>query len=297
MDWLELSCQVDREAVEPVSELFARHGRGAAIEEDVDSVEGEGPRTPSPFVTVRTYLPLDEQADEKRLAIETGLWVLGMIRPVGALLVRTLKEQDWAEAWKAHFHVHRIGRRVVIKPSWREYDPQPDDIVIQLDPGMAFGTGLHPTTQLCVETLDDYLKPGQQVLDLGTGSGILAIAAALLGASSVLALDVDPLAVDAARANAAANGLADSISVENGSLPRAGITTPFDLIVANIIAHVLRDLAGPLAEALAPGGLLVASGIIAEREAEVVTAFADTGLPIVERRQRGDWVALVARRR
>ena len=295
VQWLELSCRVDREAAEPVGELFARYGRGVALE-DVGLTEGDEQATAAPCVTIRTYLPADEAADESRRAIERGLWVLGLIRPVGPLETRTLAEADWAEAWKAHFYVHRVGRRVVIKPSWRAYAPSADDVVIELDPGMAFGTGLHPTTQLCLQELEERVRPGNRVLDLGTGSGILAIAAARLGASRVLALDTDAVAVAVARANIEANGLAETIAAKQGTLPLPGSGRTFDVVVANIIARVIADLAVSLAEVLAPAGTLIASGILLQREQEVATALYAAGLRAVGRRQDGDWLALVAQR-
>lgn len=296
MEWLELSCRIDREAAEPVGELFARFGRGVAVEEEIDAIEGEEVTTPSPFVVARTYLPVDESAQQKQAEIERGLWVLGMIRQVGMLEVRQLAEEDWAEAWKEHFHVHRIGERTVIKPSWRAYTPAPGEIVIELDPGMAFGTGLHPTTQLCLMEIERVVRPGDSLLDLGTGSGILAIAAARLGATPVLAVDNDAVAVEVARANVAANGLANTIAVGNATLPLPSDTGPFRVLVANIIARVIADLARQIAVALVPGGTLIASGIIAEREADVVAALGAAGLMVTRRRKDGDWVALVATR-
>lgn len=292
--WLELSCRVDREAAEAVGVLFARHGRGVVLE-DVDSLDGEIVAPPDSLVTLRTYLSLDETAADKRHEIQRGLWVLTMIRHVGEMEERELSEQDWADAWKTHFHVHRVGRRLVIKPSWRDYEPEPDDVVIELDPGMAFGTGLHPTTQLCLAALEDYLLPGQRVLDLGTGSGILALAAAKLGAAAVTALDIDPVAVDAARANIAANHLTGGIALAQGTLPRPEPGPTYGLIVANIIARVIRELAPHLAAALSPSGTLIASGILAERQAEVSSALNEVGLRVFECRQSGDWVALVAK--
>ncbi|MCL5111027.1 MAG: 50S ribosomal protein L11 methyltransferase [Chloroflexi bacterium] len=295
MRWLELSCQADREAAEAVSELFARHGRGVVVE-DVDVLDGEVVADPDSPVTLRTYLPLDDSAAAKRLEIQKGLWILGMLRQVGDLTERELAEADWAEAWKAHFYVHRVGRRLVIKPSWREYEPKPGDAIVELDPGMAFGTGLHPTTRLCLQALEDLVVPGQSVLDLGTGSGILAIAAARLGARSVLALDTDPVAVDAATANVAANGLSQTVTVAAGTLPQAEPQIHYDLVVANIIARVIVELAPALAAALRPGGTLIASGVLAERGSEVAAALARARLVLAERRQSGDWLALLARR-
>jgi ribosomal protein L11 methyltransferase len=275
-------------------------------------------------VTLRTYLPLDERAMATRELVERALWHFSQIRPIGPLRVQQLEEQDWADAWKQHYTIQRIGVRAVVVPSWLEYEPLPGDLILRLDPGMAFGTGLHPTTQLCIALLERYLQPGCRALDLGCGSGILAIAAAKLGARAVLALDTDPIAVAATRENVERNDVAEPVRVAEGSLGGGAalghwlygrmndeartminsveddhrssfIAHRFDLIVANIIARVLAALAVDMAGALVPGGMLVASGIIAEREAEVVEAFAAAGLTPVERRQEGDWVALVYR--
>jgi ribosomal protein L11 methyltransferase len=326
MTWLELSVEVDPEAVESVSELLAQYGYNSGVVIDQPIIPGaDGPEytydTSRP-ATLRTYLPLDERAEVTRARLERALWHFGQMRPVGPLRVKQIEEQDWANAWKEHYTIQRIGERAVIVPSWLEYDAQPGDIVLRLDPGMAFGTGLHPTTQLCVGLLERYVAPGSRVLDLGCGSGILAIAAAKLGAGAVLALDTDPIAVTATRENAARNGVSDLVLVAEGSLGSgaalghwlygtlnaegATMNRPdddsqrsafsvqrFDLIVANIIARVLATLAADLAGALAPGGTLIASGIIAEREDEVVAAFVAAGLAPVERRQEGDWVALI----
>jgi len=326
MTWLELSVEVDPEAVESVSELLAQYGYNSGVVIDQPIIPGaDGPEytydTSRP-ATLRTYLPLDERAEVTRARLERALWHFGQMRPVGPLRVKQIEEQDWANAWKEHYTIQRIGERAVIVPSWLEYDAQPGDIVLRLDPGMAFGTGLHPTTQLCVGLLERYVAPGSRVLDLGCGSGILAIAAAKLGAGAVLALDTDPIAVTATRENAARNGVSDLVLVAEGSLGSgaalghwlygtlnaegATMNRPdddsqrsafsvqrFDLIVANIIARVLATLAADLAGALAPGGTLIASGIIAEREDEVVAAFVAAGLAPVERRQERDWVALV----
>ncbi len=325
--WLELSVSCDSEAVEPVSELLARYGYNGGVAIEPPIIPGEdGPEyeyDPARPVTVRTYLALDDSAEETRARIEQGLWLLGMIRPVGPLQVRQIEEEDWANAWKQYYTIQRIGAHIVIVPSWLDYQPLPDDRVVRLDPGMAFGTGLHPTTQLCLIELERHVTPGMHVLDLGCGSGILSIAAARLGAARVLALDTDPIAVEATRANATLNGVADRIIAAEGSLgrgasfghwlrPDAGgsveappllpaslpddILPQFDLAVANIIARVLVAVAPDFAVALRPGGLLISSGIIADREPDVVAAYAAVGLEAVARRQEGDWVALVHRK-
>jgi len=328
MTWLELSVDVEPEAVESISELLAQYGYNGGVVVDQPIIPGgDGPEysfdTSRP-VTVRTYLPLDEHAEETRQRIEQALWHFGQMRTVGPLSVRPLEEEDWANAWKQHYAIQRIGARTVIVPSWLEYQPQPGDIVLRLDPGMAFGTGLHPTTQLCIGFIEQYVKPGMRVLDLGCGSGILAIGAARLGAS-VLALDTDAIAVTATRENVDRNGVAGQVSVAEGSLgsgaaldhwlypttdhrpPTTGNSDnqssvvsgqwSFDVIVANIIARVLSALAADMAGALTADGMLIASGIIADREPEVAAAFTGAGLTPLERRQEGDWVALVYRKR
>ena len=288
MSWLEASVQVDGEAAEAVSEVFNRYGRGGAVlSTDFGDESGN-----TAVVTVKTYLPLDEKGRETRRRIEEALWHLSQIYPLPAPEFRELTEDDWANAWKKHYHVLRIGQRIVVKPPWQEHKPQPDEIVIELDPGMAFGTGLHPTTRMCLEALEEHLEPGDKVLDLGTGSGILAIAAAKLGAGSVLALDNDPLAVKAARANVQSNGVQDLVSVELGSLDKT--TEEFELVLVNILARVIIELAAQgLVDRVRPTGLMIAAGIIEEQEAEVAAALREHGLEIVERRQEKDWVALV----
>ena len=290
MSWLEASVQVDGEAAEAVSEMFNRYGRGGAVlSTDFGDESGN-----TAVVTVKTYLPLDEKGRETRRRIEEALWHLSQIYPLPAPEFRELTEDDWANAWKKHYHVLQIGQRIVIKPPWQEYKPRPDEIVIELDPGMAFGTGLHPTTRMCLEALEEHLKPGAKVLDLGTGSGILAIAAAKLGAGSVLALDNDPLAVKAARANVRANGVQNLVAVEHGSLDKA--TEEFELVLVNILARVIIELAAQgLVDRVRPTGLMIAAGIIEEQEAEVAAALREHGLEIVERRQEKDWVLVGGR--
>jgi len=292
LSWLEASVQVDGEAAETVSEVFNRYGRGGAVL----STDFDGELSDTAVVTVKTYLPLDEEGLKTRQRIEEALWHLSQIYPLPPPEFRELTEDDWANAWKKHYckrsGVLRIGQRIVIKPPWQEYKPRPDEVVIELDPGMAFGTGLHPTTRMCLQALEEHLEPGAKVLDLGTGSGILAIAAARLGAGSVLALDNDPVAVRAARANVQSNGVRNTVTVEPGSLDKT--TEEFELVLVNILARVIIELAGQgLVDRVRPTGLMIAAGIIEEQEAEVTAALRERGLEIVERRQEKDWVALV----
>lgn len=294
--WLELRVDVDREAVEPVSELLARHGyqNGIVLQEPIiDELSwGEYVTDPDKPVTVLTYIRVGQGSEASLNAVRQGLWHLGRIRPVGELRVERKEEEDWTETWKSHYRVMRIGKRTVIKPSWLEHEPEPGDLVIDLDPGMAFGTGLHPTTRLCLQEIETEMRPGARALDLGAGSGILTVALAKLGASEVVALDIDPVAVNATLATTERNGVADRVRVGAGSLDAA--EGSFGFIAANIIASVIVDLAGGLAERLAPGGTLVVSGIIEDRYDEVALALSATGLRLKRLARESDWVAIVA---
>jgi len=301
--WLELTVTADVEAVEAVSEILGRVAPGGTSVEPAFELVNEGlgarvdPTRPS---TVRAYVPARDRAAAERAAAEAGealghLQAFGL-RPIGELATRIVHEADWAEAWKAHFPVLRVGRRLVIKPTWRRHRAGPDDVVLALDPGMAFGTGLHPTTRLCLAALDDLAGRGAlkraRVLDVGCGSGILAIAAAKLGGASVLGVDTDPIALEATLANATRNGLAERISARHGSLPSG--EAPFDVILANLIASLLVTLAPFLRDELRPGGTLLASGIFVDREAAVLDAFATVGLAVTGRTIEGEWIALEA---
>jgi ribosomal protein L11 methyltransferase len=317
MDWLEISVETDNEAAEAVSELFKRYARGGvALETPVDCFEYELLAAPPPSrVIVKAYLPLDGAAEELRRRIEEGLWHLGQVYPLAEPVVHAMAETDWTEAWKRQYHRLRVGRRTVIVPAWEEYAAAPDEVIIRLEPGMAFGTGLHPTTRLCLQAMETHLVPGNTVLDVGTGSGILAIAAAKLGARPVLAIDADPAAVAVAQENAVKNKVASVVTVRHGSLPSSGLqehmpwhfvadaaggrievvdSGQFDLVLVNILAPVIAGMAHALTERLAPGGRLVAAGLIDTQEADVVDALHAEHLRIVERLQEKDWVALVA---
>jgi ribosomal protein L11 methyltransferase len=303
--WLELAVEVDIEAVEAVSEILGRVAPGgSSVEPAFELVdEGLGARVdPTRPAIVRAYVPARDAASAERAArdAEAALGHLQAfgLRPIGELRTRLVDEADWADAWKAHFPVMRIGRHLVIRPTWRRHRAAPGDVVIALDPGMAFGTGLHPTTRLCLAALEAAAARGEldgsRVLDVGCGSGILSIAAARLGARRVSGLDIDPIAIEATLANARRNRLARRIRARVGSPPSG--EPPFDLVVANLIASVLVDLAGPLRDELRRGGILLASGIFEDREAEVAAALGEAGLIVVDRSVDGEWVALAARR-
>ncbi len=314
--WLELAVSADHEAVEAVSEILSRAAPGGTSVEPAFELVEEGLAARVDLTRparVRAHLPVLEPA-AVRAAVEQADRELGHLqafglRPIGDLAVTVIREADWANAWKVHFPVLRVGRRIVIRPTWRRHRRQPDDVVLALDPGMAFGTGLHPTTRLCLASLESLADRGVlagnappapddggpvRVLDVGCGSGILSIAAALLGAGSVLAVDVDPIAVDATTANARRNRLSRVIRARAGSAPSG--EGPFDVVLANLIASLLISLADGLVEDLRPGGTLLASGIFENREADVVAAFRARGLRVVDRRAEGDWVALELQR-
>jgi ribosomal protein L11 methyltransferase len=300
-----LSVVADGEAVEAVSEILSRYATGGtAIEPAYDLVdEGLGARVdPSRPAVVRGYVPAgDAAAAEAAVAGVTEalghLQAFGL-RPIGELGVRTVREADWADAWKRHFPVMRVGRRIVIRPTWRRHTRQPDDVVLALDPGMAFGTGLHPTTRLCLAAIDELADAGRvagsRVLDVGCGSGILAIAALRLGAGTATGVDTDPIAIEATLANARRNAVTRRLSARLGSLPTG--EPPFDLLLANLIAGLLVPMAPLLRDELRPGASMLASGIFVDRDAEVRAAFEAAGLVVGPRWVEGDWVALAATR-
>ncbi|MBN1886594.1 MAG: 50S ribosomal protein L11 methyltransferase [Thermoflexales bacterium] len=311
MSWLQVSLKVEAELAEAVADVLVRYAPGGVAFEqhalDLAGAEWQPDGPLDPLVTVYAYLPPASDWDLNRRQIEEALWHLGQIRPMPAPQFQVVAEEEWAESWKEHFHVTHIGR-FVIQPSWRQYSPQPQDVVIKLDPGQAFGTGLHPTTQMCLSALNDYVRPGDDVLDLGTGSGILAIAAARLGASRVLALDIDPLAVQAARTNVAANGVEQVVTVEQGSVEKIAnrqspiasdqlCSTKFNFALVNILARVIVELFEQgLEQVLAPGGSMVLAGLIDTQEEAVYQAVSRAGLQLVQRLQDKDWVGLVCRR-
>ena len=306
MQWLEISVLCDGEAAEAVAELFNRFNSrpgedqsGAVIE--VTGFDAYGELT-EPVVAVRTYLPADDA--ERRRKIEEGLWFLGRLYPVPEPVVRELAEEDWANAWRRHYRPTRVGRRLLIVPSWQAdergdqaLDPAGEPLLpVILDPGMAFGTGLHPSTRLCMAALERVVQPGDEVLDVGCGSGVLSITAARLGAAAILATDIDPIAITATVENAERNGVEAQIMARLGSLPLAEEKPAgWQVIVANILADVIVHLlVEGMARLLAPAGHLIVSGIIEPRAAEVEAALAAAGLRVQDRLSEGDWVALVA---
>ena len=283
MSWKELSISVPHEFVEPVSYLFSRYGKGLSTEP-----EGAG------RVMLRTYL---ESASRERLArIEVGVRLVSSVGELGELVIRDLDDgEDWQNSWKRHYAALPVGHRLIIKPSWVELEAGAADgrTVIELDPGIAFGTGYHPTTYTCMEALEELTQPGMKVLDLGCGSGILTITALKLGAASAVALDIDGQAVSAARRNFRRLRLQDRITLAKGSVPHpAAAAGTMDLAVANISARGVADRAPFVAQALRPGGMLVASGLLASQRPEVDDAVLALGFAPELEWPREDWLTL-----
>jgi ribosomal protein L11 methyltransferase len=269
--------------------LFDRYGGGAVIEMLIAAADGSGHDREPPRAVVKTFIPVADV--EARARVEEGLWHLGRIVELPEATVRTLAQANWAEAWKAHYAPQRIGRHIVVVPSWAETPAlEPGDFVIRLDPGMAFGTGLHPTTRLCLTALEAVVQTGASVLDVGTGSGILLIGAARLGAERLVGCDTDPGAIQVATTNAAANDVAAELVA--GPLDRVAPET-FDVVVANILAGVITALAPALAARLRPGGRLIVSGILDDQAAAVRTSLEECGLAWVSQEFEKDWAALV----
>jgi ribosomal protein L11 methyltransferase len=298
--WLELSSVSEPEAADAVAEVFGRFGRGVAIDQPVlQAPDGDGGWIdPNQNVVVKTYIPVDEQAEETRRLLEEAAWHLGRLRHVEPLQARVIAEEDWASSWKKFFFPHRVGKRLVIVPSWRRRARQPEDLIIRLDPGMAFGTGLHPTTRMCMMFLEEIVKEGDRLLDFGCGSAILSIAAARLGAEKIEACDVDAIAVDVAQENARRNKVARKVHVWKGTVEagRPVPGAPFDAVAANISAFVLKNAAEGLAGAVKPGAPAVLSGILQTGADSVRETYEAAGWEHVETRSEGDWVAMLIRR-
>ncbi|CUH94147.1 Ribosomal protein L11 methyltransferase [Propionispora sp. 2/2-37] len=310
MKWAEISIQTTHEATEAVANIFHDLGASGVVIEDPELINvyrrsgawdycDIPEETDIETVTVKAYLTMDEELDAKLSVFEARVNELikhNLDKGKGAIHCREVQEEDWASAWKEYFHPTRISDKIIIKPSWEEYTAVPDDIVIELDPGMAFGTGTHFTTMMCAQCLEEIVKPGDVVFDVGTGSGILSIVAAKLGAGSVQSVDLDQVAVRVAAENIKINDVQDTVNVVQGDL-LAGVTGQADVIVANIIAdiiiHLIQDIPGKLKD----DGYFIASGIIGERVSDVTAAVLAHNFIVEKVVENGGWVAMVIRKR
>ena len=280
-----------------MSEIFHRYGHGGvAIEQEAgyNPDDGESPPVPD-FVTIKTYLPVDNTTERRRNQIDIGVRLVAHLATISPLKEKYVEEEDWQNAWKEHSHPLRIGRHLVICPTWRTVETSESDILIHLDPGMAFGTGHHPTTRTCMEILERDTKPGDRILDVGCGSGILSVVAVKVGATSALGLEIDPVAARAGEENVRINGIEDKVQIVQGTLPSPlAEARSFDIVAANISAKVVTDLAQHLIDSVAIGGKLIAGGIIEPHVEDVTKALNAVGASIDETFIDGDWVTLLA---
>ena len=298
--WLEVSLTVDPELAEAVAELISRFvSNGVVVESGVTYNDAEDEGTPYGPARVYGYLAIDDQIEETRQRLEEGLWHLGRIQDLPEATYQVIQDEDWMAAWKQHYRPIQIGKRLLILPAWLE-EPGSGRIAVKIDPSMAFGTGTHPTTQLCMEMLEDTVVPGQPVIDVGCGSGILSIGAIKLGAKKALAVDIDNAAIRSTKENAEANGVLDQIETGLGSVSEV-LEGRFSLkraplVLANILAPIIiRLFDAGLAELVTPGGQIVLSGILAEQAQGVIEAAQARGLQFVEQRQINDWVVILLR--
>ncbi|HBA88932.1 MAG TPA: 50S ribosomal protein L11 methyltransferase [Geobacter sp.] len=301
-DWAEIACEVPAEMVDMLADFLVElTGNGVGVENlhldtfSLDSLED------TPIKTVKGYLPLDDSLEEMRIRVEQFLAENGPAFPgfvYSRPVVSVIRNEDWANNWKVHFKPVRIGERMVIKPTWEEYQPKEGDLVIQIDPGMAFGTGAHPTTRMCLESLERICfnecggKLPDPVLDVGTGSGVLSIAAALMGAVDITAVDIDPEAIIVTRENLELNGVAGVVAASTTDL--ADLPGGYRVVLANILAEELVRLSEQLTTRVAPGGWLILSGILSEKEDFVRAGFPS--LALVENPKEAEWCCLTFRK-
>lgn len=313
MEWIELTIHTTTAGADIVSEALMQQGAtGTMVEDRADIPDPAKPNgiwelidpalieSMPEDVLVHAWFEPDASFADKMQALKIRMAELksaDMGAELGSLELATVNvhDEDWSEVWKKFYKPFRAGQHLVVKPTWELYDAKEGDKVIEIDPGMAFGSGTHETTGMCMELLEEVLKGGEKVIDVGTGSGILAIGAALLGAEDVVAIDVDPMAVKVAQENIEHNGLAGKITAVEGNL-LDNLDISCDLCVANIIADVICMFAAPLNDHIVPGGLFICSGIIKEREQDVVDALNAADYQILKICRKGEWVAILSRR-
>ena len=297
MKWLELCVDVPPEFVEPISHIFYKYGYGGvSIESPADFNPDEGEVAPVPETfSVRTYIPKDDSTDERRANIEIGVKLINHLHPIEPLKETEIKDEDWETNWKQYFHPIRVGRKLVICPTWQEHASLRDDVIIFLDPGMAFGTGHHPTTRMCMELLEDTIVGGEKIIDLGCGSGILSVTAVKLGALSSIGFEIENNASKVAKENCVLNGVDESVEVFNSTLPDYRYSEgDFDLALANISAKVIIELADHLTKGLRSGGKLILSGVLENALEDVRDVFEPLGVVFEKVMTDSDWTAVLA---
>lgn len=272
-----------------------------SIEAGIAEIWDESQLTGGDAIAIKGYFPSGGDWSRRKARIGEGIAALARLysQYTVAVAYTVLTETGWEEAWKQYYKPFRVGKALVVKPLWEPYEAQAGDIVLELDPGLVFGTGDHPTTGGALCFLEEQVRLGMTVMDLGCGSGILGLAAAKLGAARIVAVDRDPEAVKATAANFAVNGLSDSVTVVEGDLSQdiPGLEGPFDIIAANIIAAVIIDILPLVRRVLKPGGLFITGGIIREKKERVLAEAQANGIYVVEIREEGDWVNLLMIRR
>lgn len=312
MKWSEIRIHTTHEAVEPIANILYEAGANGLVIEDSNDLIKEREQKygeiyelnpedfPEEGVIVKAYFPINsflgETVEEIKNAINNLLLYEIDLGP-NEVTISEINEEEWATAWKKYYHPVKISEKFTIVPTWEEYEPRADDrFVIELDPGMAFGTGTHPTTILSIQALERLVKPGDIVYDVGTGSGILSIASSMLGAQKVHAVDLDEVALKSARLNIKLNKVQDRVYLKQNNL-LDGYEEKADVIVANLLAEIIVRLAADAFQLLKPGGHLIASGIINQKRKEVENVLQSTGFSIFETVFMEDWITIIAQKK
>lgn len=310
MKWCEISIQTSHEAVELIAEIFRDLGASGVVIEDPELVNdyitsGKWDYTDIPIaketevVVEKAYLPVNGELEGRIQTLQQEIKALesrGVNTAPAVLTTAELQDEDWSDTWKQYFHTEKPGERVVIKPTWEEYEPKDDEVVIELDPGAAFGTGTHATTSMCIRQLEKLVKPGMTVFDVGTGSGILSIICAKLGATNIQAVDYDDSVLKIVEENLEQNNVQDIISVAQSDLMQ-NVHGKAELVIANIIADIIIRLFDQLDEHLEQGGTLLTSGIIEDRIEDVLAAAEKHGYGVVERLENKGWACITFKRK
>ena len=310
MKWCEISMQTSHEAMELIAEIFRDLGASGVVIEDPELVNdyitsGKWDYTDIPIaketevVVEKAYLPVNGELEGRIQTLQQEIKALesrGVNTAPAVLTTAELQDEDWSDTWKQYFHTEKPGKRVVIKPTWEEYEPKDDEVVIELDPGAAFGTGTHATTSMCIRQLEKLVKPGMTVFDVGTGSGILSIISAKLGAKNIQAVDYDDSVLKIVEENLEQNNVQDIISVAQSDLMQ-NVHGKAELVIANIIADIIIRLFDQLDEHLEKGGTLLTSGIIEDRIEDVLAAAEKHGYGVVERLENKGWACITFKRK